>query len=279
MKIINKVGRKLKIALLVFIPLILVCVAAFNTSLVTRYYNVASTQVNGSVRIALIADLHSCDYGLNQKVLMNAIDKESPDLVLMAGDIVDDVLPTDKAEEFFKAVTERYPCYYVSGNHEFWSGRIADFKQLIRSYGIKVLEGESVTVDVNESKISICGMDDPEVGENEFYSQLKNCGTGVDSNSFKVLLTHRPERIEDYLHYPFDLILAGHAHGGQWRIPGIINGIYAPDQGFFPQYAGGLYKFNHTDFIVSRGLSGESTRVPRIFNRPELVIIDIHPDE
>ena len=83
--------------------------------------------------------------------------------------------------------------------------------------------------------------------------------------------------IDMYLQYEFDLILSGHAHGGQWRIPRILNGFLAPNQGFFPKYAGGKYDFNHTTFIVSRGLAKESTRIPRIFNPPELVIVDILP--
>ena len=101
----------------------------------------------------------------------------------------------------------------------------------------------------------------------------------MEVGKFSVLLAHRPERIEDYLQYPFDLIVSGHAHGGQWRIPGILNGLLAPNQGFFPPYAGGQYDFADTTLIVSRGLARESTRIPRIFNRPELVVIDLVPEQ
>ena len=93
------------------------------------------------------------------------------------------------------------------------------------------------------------------------------------------MLAHRPERIKDYLAYGFDLILSGHAHGGQWRIPGLLNGLLAPNQGLFPQYAGGRYDWEGTVFLVSRGLARESTRVPRIFNPPELVAVDLVPEE
>ena len=90
-----------------------------------------------------------------------------------------------------------------------------------------------------------------------------------------MLLTHRPELIDKYNEYNFDLILSGHAHGGQWRIPFILNGLIAPNQGLLPKYTGGLYKFGNNNMIVSRGLARESTIIPRLFNRPELVIIDI----
>ena len=90
-------------------------------------------------------------------------------------------------------------------------------------------------------------------------------------------MTHRPERVSDYAGSGFDLVLAGHAHGGQWRLPGLINGVLAPNQGMFPTYAGGRYEIGGATLIVSRGLARESTRVPRLFNRPELVVVDIEP--
>ena len=105
--------------------------------------------------------------------------------------------------------------------------------------------------------------------------QLKIVAEQMDSHNYTVLLSHRPELAELYQEYDFDLVLSGHAHGGQWIIPGILNGLYAPHQGIFPQYAGGRYDFESQTMLVSRGLARESTLAPRIFNRPEIVIIDI----
>jgi predicted MPP superfamily phosphohydrolase len=99
---------------------------------------------------------------------------------------------------------------------------------------------------------------------------------GRDLSLYSILLAHRPEHIDQYLNYGFDLVLSGHSHGGQWRIPFILNGLYAPDQGFFPKYAGGKYEHGSTIHIVGRGLSKNSTRIPRIFNPPELVIIELY---
>ena len=97
----------------------------------------------------------------------------------------------------------------------------------------------------------------------------------ADENVFTILLSHRPEYCKTYMKYTFDLVLCGHAHGGQWRIPGILNGLYAPHQGIVPKYAGGRYDSEDMTMIVSRGLAKETTRIPRIFNRPELVVIDV----
>ena len=95
-----------------------------------------------------------------------------------------------------------------------------------------------------------------------------------NNTNFKILLAHRPELIELYKKFSFDLVLSGHSHGGQMRVPFILNGLYAPNQGLFPKYAGGSYKHNSMIHIVSRGASF-NPRLPRVFNPPEIVIIDI----
>ena len=79
----------------------------------------------------------------------------------------------------------------------------------------------------------------------------------------------------EYFEYDFDLVLSGHTHGGQGRIPFILNGFFAPEQGYFPKLAGGLYDFGENKLIISRGLSRENTIIPRIFNRPELVFVSV----
>ena len=140
-----------------------------------------------------------------------------------------------------------------------------------------MLEGACVPVAVDGQTIQLCGVDDPAAGEAVWRAQLARAAAQADPDLFTILLTHRPERVEAYRGRGFDLILAGHAHGGQWRLPGVVNGLLAPDQGLFPPYAGGRYELEGGTLIVSRGLARESTRVPRVFNRPELVIIDVTP--
>lgn len=241
-----------------------------------RHYEVGSDQVSETVRIAFASDLHSCSYGENQTGLLDIIDEQQPDVVLFGGDIVDDVLPYENAIAVLQSAAEKYPCYYVSGNHEYWSGEIDNIKQMIAGYGISILEGDSETVPIKGQLINICGVDDPEAGLQTFMQQIAAAGE-ADPALFTVFMAHRPEYIDTYLQYEFDLILSGHAHGGQWRIPGIVNGFLSPNQGFFPKYAGGSYEFGEKTMIVSRGLARESTRIPRIFNPLELVIIDIVP--
>lgn len=271
--------KKRNIILVCLTIITILFVFAFDVSLKTRYYKISSKKIKSDIKIAFISDLHSCYYGKEQKNLLNRIYEEKPDVILFGGDIADDVIPHKNTEIVLKYVTQKYPCYYVSGNHEYWSNEIDEIKNMFRKYGVVVLEGQNKIVSLNGEAINICGVDDPEVGEDEFLKQINNVSNQIDNSMFTVFLTHRPERINTYKLYDFDLILAGHAHGGQWRIPKILNGLYAPNQGIFPKYAGGLYTFDDKAFIVSRGLSRESTFIPRIFNPPELVIIDIEPSK
>ena len=252
---------------------------AFYTQLTIKHYTVTKSEISdgSNIRIVLLSDLHSCIYGENQTKLINKIKKQKPDIILMVGDIADDVTPINGTKLLLNEIVKLAPCYYVSGNHEFWSDDIDNIKQVFISYGVEVLEGEYKSIEVKKQKLNICGVDDPYVlsaDDRNSYADLLMPFKSLSSADFNILLAHRPEYIYEYKKYEFDLVLSGHAHGGQWRIPFILNGLYAPNQGFFPKYAGGLYKHNDLVHIVSRGLSF-NPRLPRIFNPPEIVVIDL----
>lgn len=257
---------------------LVVCAAvpALDSRLTVRRYAVQSEKLSVPVRLALLTDFHGCNYGRGQKELLSALAEAAPDLVLLGGDIFDDHGDGAHTLELIPLLAERWPCYYVTGNHEWWTMRAEEVKAWMERQGVTVLAGDCVQVQAGGQSLSLCGIDDPRAGEQRWAAQLEQAA-GARQEGFSLLLTHRPERIAAYLPCRFDLVLAGHAHGGQWRLPGLINGLYAPDQGLFPPYAGGLYHLKRTIFIVSRGLARETTRVPRIFNRPELVVVDLLP--
>lgn len=281
----NPIIMTILIAVLIFIIFF-----AFDIRLSIKKYTIESSPINSAIKIALITDLHSCYYGKNQVTLVRALEEQNPDIVLLGGDIFDDKIDDKNTEIFLKAIHNKYPCYYVTGNHEYWSGE-ANFNAkmgILKKYGIKILSNEFKTITVNGEKINICGADDPysyiitENMNNSYFDELNNFEENIsalskasENENFTLLLSHQPELFDIYTKYGFDLVLCGHAHGGQWRIPFILNGVYAPNQGIFPQYAGGRYEKDGTVMIVSRGLARETTYVPRIFNRPELVIIDL----
>jgi predicted MPP superfamily phosphohydrolase len=200
----------------------------------------------------------------------------------MTGDIFDDRISNDDSIVFLHTVSKEFPCYYVCGNHEIYTGKVNEIKASLSDMGITVLEGETVEVCISGQIICIGGIDDPYGFPDKrgrlWEDQLEECSQAISEECFSVLLTHRPELAALYADTDFDLILSGHAHGGQVIIPGIINGLYAPPQGFLPKYAGGTFTLKDSQtMVVSRGLS-KYVR-PRVFNRPELVLIELVPEK
>ncbi len=249
--------------------------------LTVRTYEIKDERIQGKLRIALVTDLHSCKYGEGQSKLLFAIEEQHPDVILLGGDIFDDVLSDERTNEFLAGITGKYPCYYVTGNHECWAGGNAYRSKMetLKNYGITRLSGESTLLETGSGTVRLCGIDDPDIilvqSQLNANAELLDLKGSISDKEFTILLTHRPELIDEYEKAGFDLVLAGHAHGGQVRIPGIMNGLFAPNQGLFPKYAGGRYEKNGMTMIVSRGLAKESTKFPRFCNPPELVIIDL----
>ncbi|MGJ0845603.1 metallophosphoesterase [Tissierella praeacuta] len=274
-----KQKRKSKV---IIVLLIIFTLLGFYNGLVTRKYTVKTDKFlgNQSIRIVLISDLHSHIYGKNQSKIANKIKKQNPDIIALAGDIADDMVPIEGTELFLKAIKDIAPVFYVTGNHEIWTGEVDNIKEIFRSFNINVLENDYKEVNINGIKLVIGGVDDPYIIrykrlKSDWHEEIYEAFLNIDSSSsYNILLSHRPEEVNLYNSLSFDMVLSGHSHGGQLRIPFILNGLFAPDQGFFPKYAGGLYEHENYTHVVSRGVSF-NPRLPRIFNPPEIVVIDI----
>ena len=253
---------------------------AFSNRLEVTAYILRTPKVTATVRLALLADLHGCYYGPGQRELVEAIDEAAPHAVLYAGDMLDDRLPHDHTRTLFRELQGRYPAYYAAGNHEFWNHRLQPYREIVEQYGIRVLAGEAVLLQTPQGqRVAIAGVEDPAAGRAGFDRQLAAVAHSVDPAVYTILLSHRPEKRQDYRPIGVDLVLSGHAHGGQWRLPRLLEqGLLAPNQGLFPAFTNGLQQEAGTSYIVSRGLAKESTRwVPRMFNQPQLVIIQLEP--
>jgi predicted MPP superfamily phosphohydrolase len=271
----KKISKK-KIIFIVII--IFLAATAWFEHPVTEHVKVSGNgKINSPFRIALITDLHSCYYGKNQSQLIKMIDKENVDVILLAGDIFDDRLSETNAKLLIEGICERYPCFYVTGNHEFWGGRQDEIKEYLAYNNVMPEDGTYSLLDIGGSTIVIAGVDDPTyMTMEEWTQQFDNTFCVEYKDNYKILMSHRPEMCDVYANYDYDLVVCGHAHGGQWRIPFTGYGVASPNQGLFPKYVDGLYKLaNGADMIVSRGLCRERMPYPRFFNHPELVIIDV----
>ena len=239
---------------------------------------------HSKINIVLISDLHSTLYGKDQSKLVEKIKNIRPDLIILSGDIFDDVVPMNGSKLLLSAISTIAPVYYVTGNHEYWSRNVLEIKEILMGFGVEILSDKYMKIEVNGNEIILAGIEDPDksIYENPYYNQDDNMEKAfreLDAMSlYKILIAHRPERIEIYKKYSFDLVLSGHTHGGQIRVPFIGNGLYAPDQGFFPKYSGGIYHHEYLTHIISRGLS-KKYLIPRIFNPLEIVNVIIESEK
>ncbi len=262
--------------------LVILTLIALDERLILRTYTVVSPKLTAEVRLAVVTDFHSSD---NADDVVAMVASCAPDAVLLVGDSFDDDTqnrPTERTLSLMRQLSAQYPCYYVSGNHEAWTGEMDALYQQTEEAGVTVLRMSSGVLTVRGQRIALCGIPDPYEmvysGAPDTEEQLRQALEDVDSADFTVLLAHRPELLAKYAQFPLDLVVSGHAHGGQVRIPGVLNGLYAPNQGWFPKLAGGAYTQDGTTLIVSRGLAVR-TRLPRIFNRPEVVLVRCVPAE
>lgn len=228
-------------------------------------------------KIAHVSDLHNAVFGRKNEKLLSLIRAAKPDIIAITGDLIDSRhTDIDSALAFVEAAAEIAPVYYVTGNHE---SRL-DFDEIeprLIAAGARVLRNEAEDIGRGGERIRLAGIDDPSfirtgrTAEERAAAELEQLGDG--GGTFTVLLAHRPELVEVYAEYGAGLVLSGHAHGGQVRLP-LLGGLYAPGQGLLPEYDSGLYSLGETQMVVSRGL-GNSVAPLRVNNRPELVIVTL----
>ena len=230
--------------------------------------------------IAHISDLHNAEYGKNNEKLIDILEAESPNIIAITGDLIDsNHTNLEVALSFAQQAVKIAPCYFVTGNHEAWIGsQYEELKTSLQNTGITVLQDEAIELNYGDVCIQLIGLNDPDFSErdrllSESILEAKLSQVNI-SDGFTILLSHRPEYFNVYQNKNIDLVLSGHAHGGQFRLP-LGGGVIAPSQGLFPKYDAGAYTENGTTMIVSRGV-GNSIIPVRINNPPEIVIIELN---
>ncbi len=229
-------------------------------------------------KIAHISDLHNAQFGENNAELIDIIKQAEPDIITVTGDLTDaSKLNISVCTSFLEEVVKIAPCYYVTGNHEknISSDAFLEIQNKAELLGVNILRNKCDVIEINGEKLTIMGIDDPyffDEADNE-YILSKTINELKQNNSFEILLSHRPEYFSVYAQQGVDLVLSGHAHGGQIRLP-FIGGLFAPHQGLFPEFDGGVYTENNTNMVVSRGI-GNSAFPLRVFNRPEVICVEL----
>ena len=252
-----------------------------NSSLqVTRFDPVFSRLPEGfdGCRIAVIADLHSTEFGENNDRLFSAIAAEQPDYIFLTGDLTDRFrgLPEGYAEAVADGLTAIAPTYYVTGNHEWALGGVRDLKAALGERGMTVLSNQFLTLERGGDTIVLSGIDDPNgYADQKTPEELAAEIHAAHGDPFWLLLAHRNDRFaEQYSLLGADLVVSGHAHGGIIRLP-LTDGLISHDMTWFPDYTAGFYEKNDSALFVTRGL-GNSGPSFRLFNRPEVAILTLH---
>ena len=269
----------------VVIILILLCIFLYiqNNDIVVTTYSLKINKLSkakDSFKIVQISDLHNKDFG---EKLTQLVSQQNPDIIAITGDLFDRRhTDLDVALNTAKALTKIAPTYYITGNHESLSPQGDDFIKQLQQTEITVLLDQKITIEKGDVRFNLIGVQDPAYtqdeesytkADNTQYMREKLKSLEINQDEVNVLLSHRPELFSVYVEMGLDIVLTGHAHGGQIRVP-IIGGLYSPNQGIFPKYTSGMFTQNQTNMIVSRGL-GNSAFPFRVFNRPEIVVLQI----
>lgn len=240
--------------------------------------------VERPIKLVHLSDLHSKKYGKGQQKLIGTVMSCGADLIAVTGDMVNGKGSSQRelaeSVELLSALNDYAPVLYVAGNHEhsLEPERLAAYRKSLTDHRIIVLANEMISVQAAGQNITILGMDEDDKETPVDKHTLMHDFEVQDG--FRLLLCHYPGRFaldgeDSYQNFCFDLMLAGHSHGGQIVLPG-IGGVYSPDQGLFPKYYKGMYG-DMPKMIISGGL-GPSFFPVRIFNRPEMVCVTISPN-
>ena len=282
--------KKKKFTFLAVVVIVLVALVIWiawgNTALELNTYTISSSKLPQSFdgyRIAHVSDLHNAEMGKENGKLLTMLRDADPDMIAITGDLIDSRnTDIEVALQFVREAVKIAPCYYVTGNHEARVNEYGELKAGMEAAGVTVLEDVKTKISMEDETITLIGVNDPSYqtdylfGDSETVMNTKLEELHSEKDGFTILLSHRPELFDTYADQGMDLVLSGHAHGGQFRLP-FIGGLVAPNQGFFPEYDAGIYMEGNTNMLVSRGI-GNSILPFRINNRPEVILIELQAE-
>lgn len=261
---------------------------------VVRSYTFTGKNLKKGCRFVLLSDLHGKSYGRHNERLLRKIDEIKPDGILIAGDMITAKPGSDFDEtaDFIRALADRYPVYYGSGNHEYrlsiypekYKDMSKRYEEAIRHPNVVRLHNDRCLLPAYSIVIQGLEIDReyyrkfhaPKMSEDYLEQKLGK----REKEQYTILIAHNPAYFPAYAAYGADLVVSGHVHGGIARLP-LLGGVISPTLRLFPKYDGGVFKEGETVMVLSRGL-GTHTLPLRFLNPGELIEIVLkpeHPDD
>ena len=277
--------KKIVIVIISILVLLLIYLIADQYVITKTQYTVESDRVNSEIKIAVISDLHNMNFFNNNQEVVDKISSENPDIIAVVGDMIDE--NSSNAENTLntiKPLPDIAPTYYSIGNHDKLYSDYNTYIEEIKNSGVVVLDDKIDTLTVNDNQITLLGLSGYSFGDVETPEYTALVKELCENDTLRIMLCHYPEYSQWffgkdlYYEYDFDLMLSGHTHGGIVRIP-FIGGVYAPQQGTFPEYSKGLYyvdkqNANPYHMLVTSGL-GQDSHFIRVNNFPEIAFVTV----
>ena len=253
----------------------------YRTHYKISFYQETSPKVSGNLRIAVISDIHTREYGEHNEALLSDLRALKPDLILFPGDMV--IREQEDYQSVLDLISESAgiaPCYGVLGNHEserIYYGNDRALPEKLENAGLKLLRNAREEIRIGEDIVQLIGVEGTAYGFEQYGGREFMEKTEIDPNEYCVVMTHIPILFEAQLSdYDFDLGIAGHVHGGIVNLP-LLGGLYSDEEGFFPKFSKGKFILDKRQtLIISGGLGDSKIFPPRVNNPPELTVIDVN---
>lgn len=241
----------------------------------TTVYAITSDKIHKPMRLCVLADVHCRPFGKHHSRLMRIIDRMRPDAVLIPGDLFDIGRDYEISYDLIGQLRDM-PVFFTPGNHDNYLDELPELCARLEAMGVHVLDQSAYVLQEGENTLEIAGLHD--LGR-KARVPVSEADRLFHTDAFRILLSHRPCHVQFYGQCSCDLIVCGHAHGGQWRIPFTRQGIFVKEEGLFPRYTDGMHDLNGRKVVISRGLASGHPRIPRLYNPPEVVFIDLLPQK
>ena len=248
-------------------------------------YRIKDKRLKKNAKIVMISDLHNACYGEKNSELLHVVETISPDLILVAGDVIvgKTGLSVDTGVDFLNSLGESFPVFVGKGNHEMRTSIYEKYgdmwKNLYERTKDKVHWLINDSIYLADYNMTIYGLD----MKPEYYRRFKKLYMDSayleeelrkpDKRSYNIFIGHDPDYFEEYAAWGADLCVSGHVHGGLIIIPH-LGGLISPMIKFFPKYYKGVYNIGDSHMIVSAGMGLHTLKI-RVNNEPDLVTINL----